>query len=205
MILHGVPALCGRVCSLAGCERDRVTMRPRASFGEQASLAGERGDGRICGHIRKPARPERSGVGAGTVSGGSGARGPGRCLLLSSTRPAGNRWRRRAPAGSNREAPGALRNLLGGSRKPRHGLLRREPNPEDRSGRPDRAAGGVPSLCRNLGRGSVRRPRVQVPDLGAEALRRAPERDALAPPVPDAGLGRSNTTSNSNPGKGEPA
>ena len=37
-----------------------------------------------------------------------------------------------------------LRDLLGGPREPLDRLLWREPHPEDRSGRPGRAAGGIP-------------------------------------------------------------
>ena len=50
----------------------------------------------------------------------------------------------------------------------------------------DRAAGRIPRLCRHRRHGRIRRPGVQVPDLGAAALRRAPARDALASPLADA-------------------
>src|SRR5215208_5988314 len=108
MILHEIPAkVPGRVRSR--WERDRAPVRPLGPMRSRAPVAGEGDDGRFCGDIREPARPERSGVGARTVSGGAGTRRPGRRLLLPGARPAGDRWRWGTPAGRDREAPATLR------------------------------------------------------------------------------------------------
>ncbi len=184
MILHVIPAdEPGRVRSKRRLnkaasvlfKRERGLPRShRPVFGHCAPAnAGTRGDGRFRGHIREPARPEGSGVGSGPLPGGVGARGRGRPLLLPGARPAGDRWRRRAPEAGDRRAARRLRDLLGGPREPRHGLLRRKPHPEDRPGRTRGAAGGIPRPCGDHGHGGLRRAGLQVSDLGAGALRRA--------------------------------